>query len=278
MTLVTSSYTLQFLTVDILVALRCCTTFFVAAGEFIFGGRKLPSLISSISLVALAISSIFVFAVGAKDYFTATSILFGFAYVIALSSDQVVNRLFVVNVQIPTDERVLWMNFLCFFGVVICYIIQSSYNWFNNNEPIALVLGNTTSFFSIQVQMPLIISCILGLGMSYTSWVLRSLLSALFFTVVGCVCKLLSMLINAIFFVHLDIVSMILVFLGVLATTFFEETEVKKKEQSNIESDIVDPVTPPLNKLKLGGISILFVIICILSSYILFNDRFFVTI
>lgn len=156
-TLVTSSYTLQFLTVDIFVALRCCSTFTVALGEFLVGGRKLPSLISSISLLSLALSSIFVFAIGAADYFSLKSTIMAIFYVLALSIDQVVNRMFVVELQISTDERVLWMNSISFVGCLFCYFVS-------------FIFGRLSNFDNDQVQfeiwsiLPLTISCFLGIA------------------------------------------------------------------------------------------------------------------
>jgi hypothetical protein len=113
--------------------------------------------------------------------------------------------------------------------------------------------------------------------MSYTSWSLRTLLSALLFTVVGCVCKLLSLIINAMFLDHMDGISMFLVFLGVLSTVFFEETEVQKKKEYLVdlekggEGKEVETETDSsliFNRqrmMKLSGIIFLFFVICVTS-------------
>jgi hypothetical protein len=110
--------------------------------------------------------------------------------------------------------------------------------------------------------------------MSYTSWSLRTLLSALLFTVVGCVCKLLSLIMNAMFLAHLDGVSMTLVFLGVVSTLFFEETEQKKKEYlvdlekgtgTDRKEDDESLIFNRQRMAKLSGIVFLFFVICFTS-------------
>jgi hypothetical protein len=113
--------------------------------------------------------------------------------------------------------------------------------------------------------------------MSYTSWALRPLLSALLFTVVGCVCKLLSLIINAMFLDHMDGISMFLVFLGVVSTVFFEETEVQKKKEYLVDlekggegKDLEAEQEASLifnrqRMMKLSGIIFLFFVICVTS-------------
>jgi len=220
-----------------------------------------------------------VFAVGAKTYFTTKSALMGLAYVIALATDMVVNRMFVVKVELTTDERVLWMKTLCFVGVFGCWILSVVYHYLLGDNVGFLIEG---SFFTIQTLLPLIASCILGLGMSYTSWALRTVLSALLFTVVGCVCKLLSLIINALFLAHMDVISMFLVFLGVVSTVFFEETENKPKpkeylvdlEKGGDGKDLVDNddlsealIFNRQKMIKLSGIIFLFFLICATSIF-----------
>jgi hypothetical protein len=133
----------------------------VAGGEFVFGDRKLPSLISTFSLFSLAISSVFVFAVGAKSYFTWQSMLMGLSYVIALSADQVINRMFVQKVELTTDERVLWMNALCFVGVSVCYVVTSFYHYVMGSSGDSIL--DPRNFFSFQALVPLVLSCLLGI-------------------------------------------------------------------------------------------------------------------
>lgn len=73
---------------------------------------------------------------------------------------------------------------------------------------------------------------------------------------------------------------MFLVFLGVVSTLFFEETEVQKKEQYLIEKigqdpedlRIEEPEIKPVNRTKLFSVSVLFIVICIVS-YKIYNEK-----
>ena len=49
------------------------------------------------------------------------------------------------------------------------------------------------------VLLAVLVTCVLGYGMSYLSWALRAEVSALTFVVIGILCKIASVVINAVF-------------------------------------------------------------------------------
>ena len=48
----------------------------------------------------------------------------------------------------------------------------------------------------LQAFLPLVLSCLVGVGMSHASYLLRDACSATLFTVVGIICKVVTVVIN----------------------------------------------------------------------------------
>lgn len=80
--------------------------------------------------------------------------------------------------------RVLYNNFLALFPLAIIGIGLGETNLVANVE------------WTLEALASLILSCLVGIGMSFTSFWLRDMVSATSFTVIGIMCKIGSVLLN----------------------------------------------------------------------------------
>lgn len=172
--------------VDTVIVFRCCTPLVVALMDSMFLGRELPNLRSCASLVLLM--------VGATGYVMSDSAfrMDGLAayfwvtmYFFLLCFSMTYGKL----VTDATPMRSMWgpalySNLLSIpptmlFGVV-------SHEW-RNARGLEWTSGGAASLFA---------SCILGIGISYTGWAARSMVSATTYTLVGVMNKMVTVAVN----------------------------------------------------------------------------------
>ena len=173
---------LQYANVETFMVFRFSTPIVVSVADYLFLGRKLPSPRSWACLLALL--------VGAFGYATTDSSFHVKGYTFCaiwyaiFCVDQIYLKHVINTVKMDsTWGRVFYSNFLAALPLVFTFI--------NDPEEIE-ALKNISSAASIAV----FVSVALGVGMSYFAWMARSLLSAASFTVVGNVCKVLTIAIN----------------------------------------------------------------------------------
>lgn len=80
--------------------------------------------------------------------------------------------------------RVFYNNFMAIFPLALVGIGLGESSFVANVE------------WSIEATVSLLLSCVVGLGMSFTSFWLRDMVSATSFTVIGIMCKIGSVLMN----------------------------------------------------------------------------------
>ena len=173
---------LQYANVETFMVFRFSTPIVVSVADYLFLGRKLPSPRSWACLLALL--------VGAFGYATTDSSFHVKGYTFCaiwyaiFCVDQIYLKHVINTVKMDsTWGRVFYSNFLAALPLVFTFI--------NDPEEIE-ALKNISSAASFAV----FVSVALGVGMSYFAWMARSLLSAASFTVVGNVCKVLTIAIN----------------------------------------------------------------------------------
>jgi len=132
------------------------------------------------------------------------------AWYIVFLFDQVYVKHTCDHVSMTLWGRVFYTNFLA-----LCPIFLS-------------VLGELQSLaaqkWSVQAILALILSCSVGLGMSHSSYCLRENVSATLFTVVGIVCKLITVAINfAIWGKHTSAWGAGFLFICICAGTLYQQ-------------------------------------------------------
>ena len=173
---------LSYVPVDTIICFRASMPLVIACIEYIFMGRELPSTRSWCALGGVL--------VGVTCY-TAVDIHFNFIGYVWLGmwyacavGEMVFVKHVVDSVHMSTWSRSYYQNVLAVAPLAI----------------IAVATGEraqlTQASFTPTSVFILVASCVAGLGMSYYSFALRSVISATSFSVVGNVCKVGTILIS----------------------------------------------------------------------------------
>jgi len=205
---------MKYLSVDLMILIRTCVPFLVAFGDYAFLGRTLPSPQSWFALISLAFITALVFV--REPVADSVGLLWGIIYYITLSGSMVFTKKFITDVKLTLHDRVFWNNALCVPpGIPLAFLFGDVQDMLNSTEKYdhpTLAVG---------------LSCVLGIAMAYAGWALRARVSALTFTVIGVLCKIGSITLNALFLEHLAVRSMILIVLGIISSTWYEEPKAR---------------------------------------------------
>jgi hypothetical protein len=213
---------LHLLGVDRVILLRIFAMFPIAIGDWMLKNRHLPSFNSWACFGCLGMAVFFIFGFD-KTSLSLTGIIWGSIYFVSITTDQVLLKKFIKAVPMEDGNRTFWMNLL---GVPVSTIGLFA---FQEMKTISSAEINPRLFIAI------IVSCILGAGISYTAWGLRRRSSALTFSLVGIVCKLGSMALNFLFLEHLNLDSLITISFGIVSTLVYEQApeRTRPKEASS---------------------------------------------
>ncbi|KAA8493068.1 GDP-fucose transporter 1 [Porphyridium purpureum] len=247
--------------VDLVILFRSLTPFAISIGDYIYLGRAMPSLQSWFALVTMTLCTAFIFV--REPQISLAGVLWGLLYYAILSVDMVYLKKITVDVKLTTYGRVVYTNLIAAPPALLLAFAAGEFKgiWAFGSEAPAEV------FYAVGS------TCVLGYGMSYLSWALRAKVSALTFVVIGILCKIGSIIINALFMnQHLGMQSMVLVCLGITASTLYEQpkaragqVDVNKADEdpeargkSQNDGDGHDmaphdkPKEPPLSKSKIA--------------------------
>uniref|UniRef100_A0A6T6CTK4 Sugar phosphate transporter domain-containing protein n=1 Tax=Compsopogon caeruleus TaxID=31354 RepID=A0A6T6CTK4_9RHOD len=221
---------LDALGVDVVILFRSLTPFAISLGDYIYLGRAMPSAQSWFSLVSMMVCTICIFV--REPHIRSEGLLWGVLYYVILSIDMLYLKKVTVDVKLSTNGRVVYTNLLSAVPALALAIGLGEFGDFQ------------TSILQMSLHTALAVgaTCVLGFGMSYLSWLLRAKVSALTFVVIGILCKIGSVVINALFLSkHLTLQSMILVALGITASTLYEQPKARvgQKDVNKEETDKV---------------------------------------
>eukprot|EP00180_Rhodochaete_pulchella_P003817 Plantae.Rhodophyta-Rhodochaete_pulchella.ctg692.p2 GENE.Plantae.Rhodophyta-Rhodochaete_pulchella.ctg692~~Plantae.Rhodophyta-Rhodochaete_pulchella.ctg692.p2 ORF type:complete len:364 (-),score=50.33 Plantae.Rhodophyta-Rhodochaete_pulchella.ctg692:1159-2250(-) len=217
---------LEALGVDMVILFRSLTPFAISVGDYLYLGRSMPSLQSWFALAAMALCTAFIFV--REPRIDAQGLMWGVLYYVILSVDMVYLKKITVDVKLTTNGRVLYTNLLASVPALFVAIT------FGELTDIGNYATNTWSPVGLAVAC----TCVLGFGMSYLSWALRAKVSALTFVVIGILCKIGSVVINALYMKqHLSTQSMVLVCLGIMASTLYEQPKARQG-QRDVNKDV----------------------------------------
>ena len=178
---------LQMSNVETVIVIRSLVPVVTAIGDFLFMGREFPRTRTIVSLILINVGSIgYMQAVG---NFVLDLWIWGLSYVAILSFEMIYVKHYIATVNMTTWGRVLYNNFLSTCLSLPLLTLNGELRAVL--EP-AMVLNKT----AVNV---IFLSCLCGLGISFSAFHFRNLVSATTFTVVGIVNKVLSILLSAIF-------------------------------------------------------------------------------
>ena len=222
--------TLQYANVETFVVFRASTPLFISLCDYAFLGRELPNMRSTACLVALLFAAL--------------------GYVLTDATYHVKGYMWVG----------VWYAIFCFDQVYIKHAVDSvpvESNWgrvFYTNFWASLIMAVSTVATEPEVLLAtawtpatvgaLSVSCLLGVAMSYFAFLCRAAVSATSFTVIGNVCKVLTVLINVfIWDKHASKEGLGFLFFCLAAAYFYKQAPMRAT--SSEESEQLKPLAGP---------------------------------
>mmetsp|Transcript_14131 Transcript_14131/g.17072 ORF Transcript_14131/g.17072 Transcript_14131/m.17072 type:complete len:280 (+) Transcript_14131:1-840(+) len=253
----TNGKVLQYSTVETFIAFRSLTPLLVSGLDTIVRGESPPSFRTMLTLVAIA--------AGAGSYayddvnFSVTGYTWAIAYLIIIVTEMVYAKHVTSTIGLSTWGLVLYQNtiamFLFPFASVITGEMADIYRLFfsirkslpGDELP---ALSQVESSHYLDTLFPLFVSCVLGLGISFSAWGTRTAISATQFTVLGVACKLATVGINAVVWSHhAPLIAQISIIMCIIASVLYQQSAKRDKELYKLQKF-------PINASSSTGVSI----------------------
>ncbi|MBA0706612.1 hypothetical protein Golax_018712 [Gossypium laxum] len=188
LSLFTNSELLLHANVDTFIVFRSAVPIFVAIGETLYLSQPWPSLKTWISLGTIFGGSVLYVL---TDYqFTLTAYTWAAAYLVSMSIDFVYIKHVVMTIGLNTWGLVLYNNLEALLLFPLELLIMGEL------KKIKHEISDESDWHSFQVILPVGLSCLFGLAISFFGFSCRRAISATGFTVLGIVNKLLTVVIN----------------------------------------------------------------------------------
>ncbi|VVA92000.1 unnamed protein product [Arabis nemorensis] len=188
LSLFTNSELLLHSNVDTLIVFRSAVPVFVAVGETLFLNQHWPSFKTWISLVTIFGGS---FLYVLTDYqFTITTCSWAVAYLVSMSIDLVYIKHVVTTIGLNTWGLVLYNNLEALLLFPLELFIMGELHKLRHE------ITDEPDWYSFSVVLPVGLSCLFGLSISFFNFSCRQGISATGFMVLGIVNKLLTAIIN----------------------------------------------------------------------------------
>ncbi|XP_068649827.1 GDP-mannose transporter GONST3 [Aristolochia californica] len=188
LSLFTNSELLLHANVDTFIVFRSVVPLFVAVGETVFLKQPWPSTKTWLSLATIFGGSVlYVFT----DYqFTLAAYTWALAYLVSMSVDFVYIKHVVMTIGLNTWGLVLYNNLEALLLFPLELLIMGEL------KKIKHEIQDESDWYSFAVVLPVVLSCLFGLAISFFGFSCRKAISATGFTVLGIVNKLLTVVIN----------------------------------------------------------------------------------
>ncbi|KAL8217646.1 hypothetical protein R6Q57_021019 [Mikania cordata] len=188
LSLFTNSELLLHANVDTFIVFRSAVPIFVAIGESLYLSQPWPSLKTWLSLGTIFGGSVLYVI---TDYqFTFMAYSWALAYLISMSIDFVYIKHVVMTIGLNTWGLVLYNNLEALLLFPIELLIMGEL------KKIEHEIRDESDWHSFEVILPVGLSCLFGLAISFFGFSCRRAISATGFTVLGIVNKLLTVVIN----------------------------------------------------------------------------------
>ena len=208
--------TLQYCNVETFIVFRASTPIAVAIGDYLFLGRELPSYQSLLCLIGL-ICGVSLYTYTDQGFEINGYFWLSLWYLVFLV-DQLYLKHVVTKVKHKSNwGRVYYLNLLSSAPLFFTFII--------NQE-----LANDGVNWNVYSITFLVISCLLGLAMSYFAFLARHAVSATSFTVLGNACKVITVIINLLIWdKHANLPGLIALSLCLICAYFYKQAPLRSK-------------------------------------------------
>ncbi|CAI9768230.1 unnamed protein product [Fraxinus pennsylvanica] len=188
MSLFTNSELLLHANVDTFIVFRSVVPVFVAIGETLYLHQPWPALKTWLSLGTIFAGSVLYVI---TDYqFTLMAYSWALAYLVSMSIDFVYIKHVVMTIGLNTWGLVLYNNLEALLLFPLELLIMGELKKIEHD------ISDESEWHSFQVVLPVGLSCLFGLAISFFGFSCRRAISATGFTVLGIVNKLLTVVIN----------------------------------------------------------------------------------
>eukprot|EP00198_Chlamydomonas_reinhardtii_P002048 XP_001691384.1 sugar nucleotide transporter [Chlamydomonas reinhardtii] len=214
---------LQYANVETFITFRSSTPLLLSVCDYIWLGRALPNARSWGCLLLLLAGSVGYVLVDADFRLSAyTWLALWYAF---FTFDTVYAKHVVDTVQMTNWGRVYYGNFLALIPLAVMVPVMAEHNI------LAAVVWTAPKAFILAL------SCLMGVGMSHASYLLREAVSATFFTIIGILCKVLTVIINVfIWDKHASPEGIACLMVCVVAGTFYQQAP-RRQPQAPVVSN-----------------------------------------
>ncbi|KAG9453241.1 hypothetical protein H6P81_006145 [Aristolochia fimbriata] len=222
LSLFTNSELLLHANVDTFIVFRSVVPLFVAVGETLFLKQPWPSTKTWLSLGTIFGGSVlYVFT----DYqFTLAAYTWAVAYLVSMTVDFVYIKHVVMTIGLNTWGLVLYNNLEAILLFPLELLIMGEL------KKIKHEIQDESDWYSLGVVLPVGLSCLFGLAISFFGFSCRKAISATGFTVLGIVNKLLTVVINLIVWdKHSTLVGTIGLLICMLGGVLYQQSTSKPK-------------------------------------------------
>jgi len=223
--------TLQFANVETFVVFRASTPLVIGIAEWWFMGRELPNARSAAAMLTLCAGAVF-YVLTDASFKVDPDVSLGYAWVVVwyviFSFDQLYIKHAVDTVKMRSNwGRVYYTNLWA--SILLFWLTLAT-------EPQTL----TAMQWTFKPVAALSLSCAAGVAMSYFAFLCRAAVSATSFTVIGNVCKVVTILINvSIWDKHASIEGLGALFLCLVAAAAYEQAPFRRKEAASEKERIL---------------------------------------
>mmetsp|Transcript_26098 Transcript_26098/g.60879 ORF Transcript_26098/g.60879 Transcript_26098/m.60879 type:complete len:347 (+) Transcript_26098:110-1150(+) len=242
LTLYSNGKALTVSNVETVIVFRACAPLLVSVLDWQFLGRELPnrrSLLSLLGLVGGAICYVMADSEfklhGLAAYKWVTLNLMGVVFEMTYGK----KLLSGVQMKAPVWGATLYTNLLALVPM-FC---------------VAAYTGELQAMQKVDVQETgvrwLVLSCIIGIGISWSGWNCRHAVSATVFTVLGVVCKFISVVLNVLLWdKHASLAGMIPLCVCLLCSALYQQAPLREVSRKGSLSQAQDNVAQEINAEK----------------------------
>ncbi|KAJ0255932.1 GDP-mannose transporter GONST3 [Hirschfeldia incana] len=228
LSLFTNSELLLHANVDTFIVFRSAVPIFVAVGESLFLRQPWPSLKTWGSLATIFAGS---FLYVLTDYqFTVAAYSWAVAYLVSMTIDFVYIKHVVMTIGLNTWGLVLYNNLEALLLFPLELLIMGEL------KKIRHEISEESDWYEVQVLLPVGLSCLFGLAISFFGFSCRRAISATGFTVLGIVNKLLTVVINLVVWdKHSTFVGTLGLLICMFGGVMYQQSTVKKPSGGGAE-------------------------------------------
>lgn len=233
LSLFTNSELLLHANVDTFIVFRSAVPMFVAIGETLFLHQPWPSMKTWLSLATIFGGSVLYVL---TDYqFTFMAYSWALAYLVSMSIDFVYIKHVVMTIGLNTWGLVLYNNLEALLLFPLELFIMGEL------KKIKHEISDESDWHSFQVVLPVGLSCIFGLAISFFGFSCRRAISATGFTVLGIVNKLLTVVINLVIWdKHSKLLGTVGLLICMIGGIMYQQSTSKPKPEKQVAAEEIE--------------------------------------